>query len=774
MKLKNICLHGMAYIAILASCSTPAVEQDYAAYVNPFIGTGGHGHTYPGAVVPNGMIHPSPDTRIYGWDACSGYYTTDTVINGFSHLHLSGTGCGDYGEILLMPTVGKQQINQKVDVSAKEQSFAATGASEAQTLPYASRFSHQQEVATPGYYSVFLDTYGVKAELTASKRVAMHRYTFPESQEAGFILDIDYALQGQHNRAVEIEVVNDSTLRGYKNTNSWAWKHDVYFQAVFSKPFTCDIVTDSLSQGPAKPMKPIKKALLHFATDKDEQVLVKVALSSVDAVGAEKNLAEIPDWNFERVRQEARAEWNRNLKKIDIHTDNEDQRTVFYTALYHTAISPSLFTDLDGRYRGMDRKIHTASADKPMYTIFSLWDTFRALHPLLTIINPEQNTQFINALLQQYQDGGILPMWELAGNYTGTMIGYHAVPVIVDAYMKGDRGFDAQLALKACLRSAEYDTVAPIATTDYLKHAALMPISKYYKNTLGYVPCDKEWESVAKGLEYAYNDWCISELAGALGDAETQQRYAQFGQSYRHYFDPSVRFMRGKDSQGQWRTPFNPRASNHREDDYCEGTAWQWTWFVPQDVNGLVELMGGKEAFIGKLDSLFTADSALEGEVVSADISGLIGQYAHGNEPSHHILHLYNQVGQPWKTQELVDNVLHNQYFNHPDGLSGNEDCGQMSAWYVLNSMGFYQPCPGKPVYSIGRPLFPEVTIHLPGGKTFRVVAENNSAENKYIASATLNGVTLDQPYFTHQQLMEGGELKFVMTNQPTKWGVLK
>ena len=767
-------MQGMACIAILASCNTTAVQPDYAAYVNPFIGTGGHGHTYPGAVVPNGMIHPSPDTRIYGWDACSGYYTTDSVINGFSHLHLSGTGCGDYGEILLMPTVGQQNIDQKIDVAAKEQSFAATGASEAQTLPYASRFSHQQETATPGYYSVFLDTYGVKAELTASKRVAMHRYTFPKSQEAGFILDVDYALQGQHNRAVEIEVVNDSTLRGYKNTNSWAWRHDVYFQAVFSKPFTCEIVTDSLSQGPGKRMKLVKKALLHFTTAQDEQVLVKVALSSVDAAGAEKNLEEIPDWNFERVQQEARADWNRYLAKIDIQTNNADQRTVFYTALYHTAISPSLFTDLDGRYRGLDRQIHTASAEKPMYTIFSLWDTFRALHPLLTIIEPEQNTRFINALLQQYQDGGILPMWELAGNYTGTMIGYHAVPVIVDAYMKGDRGFDAQLALKACLRSAEYDTVAPIATTDYLKHAALMPISKYYKNTLGYVPCDKEWESVAKGLEYAYNDWCISELAGALGDVETQERYAKFGQSYRHYFDPSVRFMRGKDSKGQWRIPFNPRASNHREDDYCEGTAWQWTWFVPQDINGLVELMGGKEAFIGKLDSLFTADSALEGDVVSADISGLIGQYAHGNEPSHHILHLYNQVGQPWKTQELIDNVLHNQYFNHPDGLSGNEDCGQMSAWYVLNSMGFYQPCPGKPVYSIGRPLFPEATIHLPGGKSFRIVAENNSADNKYIASATLNGVALTQPYFTHQQLMEGGELKFVMTDQPTDWGVVK
>ena len=771
MKSVNRYLWGAAFGALLASCGTNAVQKDYADYVNPFIGTGGHGHTFPGAVVPNGMIQPGPDTRVYGWDACSGYYDADTVINGFSHLHLSGTGCGDYGEILLMPTVGKQHTELSAAAVSSDASFAATGGSPAQTLPYASRFSHRNEEAAPGYYSVFLDTYGVKAELTATSRAALHRYTFPESSEAGFILDLDYSLQGQHNRALSLEVVNDSTICGYKNTNSWAWRHDVYFRAVFSKPFTCEILTDSILRPKGQRSLPVTKALLHFETAKDEQVLVKVALSSVDAEGAVKNLAEIPGWNFEQVKADARRDWNNYLGKIDIETDNAEQKTVFYTALYHTGISPSLFTDVDGRYRGLDREIHTAEADKPMYTIFSLWDTFRALHPLLTIIEPELNTRFINALLKQYRDGGILPMWELAGNYTGTMIGYNAVPVIVDAYMKGDRGFDARLALEACLRSAEYDTLAPIATTDYLKHAALMPISKYYKNTLGYVPCDKEHEAVAKGLEYAYDDWCISRLAGALGDTATQRRYAEFGRSYRHYFDPVVRFMRGKDMDGNWRTPFNPRSSSHREDDYCEGTAWQWTWFVPQDVEGLVQLMGGREGFINKLDSLFTADSALEGDQTSADISGLIGQYAHGNEPSHHILHLYNKVGQPWKTQALVDSVLHSQYFNDPDGLSGNEDCGQMSAWYILNSMGFYQLCPGKPEYSIGRPLFDAVTIRLPQGKEFRIVAKNNSAANKYIESATLNGNPLSVPYFTHQQLMEGGMLQVVMTDKPTEWG---
>lgn len=750
-------LQGCIYLLLLAACSTPAPQKEYADYVNPFIGTGGHGHTFPGAIVPNGMIQPSPDTRIYGWDACSGYYYADSLINGFSHTHLNGTGCGDYGDILLMPTVG---IQNTISVNPQQQN-----------LPFASRFSHQNETATPGYYSVWLDTYGVKAELTSSKRVALHRYTFPESEQSGIILDLDYSLQGQQNRELQLEVINDSTLCGYKNTNGWAWKHDVYFYAVFSKPFTCRILADSIPQESNRQALPVKKALVQFATQAGEEVLVKLALSAVDLEGARKNLAEIPGWDFEEVRKNARQDWNSYLGKIDIDTPDEEQKTVFYTAMYHTGIQPSLFTDIDGRYRSIDRSIRQTDEDSPIYTIFSLWDTFRAYHPLMTIIEPEKDMQFIRTLLRQYQEGGILPMWELAGNYTGTMIGYNAVPVIVDAYTKGLRDFDVNLAYKACLRSAEYDTLAPIATTRYLRDNALMPISKYYKNALGYVPCDKEHEAVAKALEYAYDDWCISVLAGDLNDTMNEQRYRKFAKGYEAYFDPSVRFMRGKDSKGAWRTPFNPRYSNHREDDYCEGTAWQWTWFVPHDIEGLVGLMGGRKPFIDKLDSLFTADSSLEGELVSADISGLIGQYAHGNEPSHHIIHLYNYVQQPWKTQELIDNVLHNQYFNHPNGLSGNEDCGQMSAWYILNSMGFYQVCPGKPVYSIGRPLFNEVTINLPGDKKFRLVVQNNSPTNKYIQSAKLNGKSLDTPFFSHKDLAEGGMLELVMTDKPSQWG---
>ena len=505
---------------------------------------------------------------------------------------------------------------------------------------------------------------------------------------------------------------------------------------------------------------------LNTDIDITKTTLVKVGVSAVDMDGARKNVeAEIPEWDFNGVRSAARESWNNYLAKIDIETSDKDQRVMFYTALYHTGVQPNLFTDADGRYLGMDLKPHQGSVEEPVYTVFSLWDTFRAYHPLMTIIDPDLNESFIRSLIRKQHEGGVYPMWELAGNYTGTMIGYHAASIIADAYTKGYRNFDVEDAYKACIRAAEYDTTGILCPPLVLPH--LMPQAKYWKNKIGYVPCDKDNESVAKALEYAYDDWCISVLADAMGDEPNEEKYAAFAKGYQVYFDASTRFMRGLDGEGNWRTSFNPRSSNHRSDDYCEGTAWQWTWFVPHDVEGLVNLMGGEDAFVQKLDSLFSADSSLEGETTSSDISGLIGQYAHGNEPSHHVIHLYNYVNRPWRTQELVDSVYRSQYANSIDGLSGNEDCGQMSAWYILNSMGFYQVCPGKPVYSIGRPAFDKAVINLPEEKTFSIVVKNNGKKNKYIESISLNGKSLETLFFNHQDIVNGGTMEIRMTDKP-------
>ena len=756
-----VALAATAGFAAVATGNDTA-PRDYASYVNPFIGTGGHGHTFPGAVTPHGMIQPSPDTRIDGWDACSGYYTADTLINGFSHTHVSGTGCADYGDVLMMPTVGRQVLDGQTDTL--------------QNLPYASGFSHDRETAEPGYYSVMLDRYGIKAETTATDRVALHRFTFPRTLkgDAGMIIDMDYSIQRQTNLTMSVEAVGDREIRGYKMTKYWAFDQGIYFDAEFSEPFTVKYLNDTITDSKGNHVARCK-ALLQFPGIKPGgELLVKVAVSAVDYEGARANLnAEIPGFDFEGTKKGARQAWNGWLSKIDVPADaNADDLAKFYTALYHTAIAPNLFTDADGRYLGMDRQPKQGTVDNPVYTIFSTWDTFRALHPLLTIIDPELNDRFLNSLLLKADEGGILPMWELASNYTGTMIGYHTASMLADAVAKGQNSFPVEKALKASVRAAEYDPTGIVAPEAVV--ACLMPQAKYYKNLQGWVPSDKDHESVAKALEYAYDDWAIARLAETAGHEDIRAKYDSLGQAYRHYFDPETRFMRGKMSDGSWRAPFNPRSSNHRNDDYCEGTAWQWTWFVPHDVEGLKELMGGEKAFTEKLDSLFTADSSLEGELVSADITGLIGQYAHGNEPSHHVTHLYNYAGQPWKTQELVGRIFDEQYRNDTDGLSGNEDCGQMSAWLIMNAMGIYQVAPGRPVYSIGRPLFSEMTVNLPEGKTLRIVAENLSKENTYVESVTLNGKPVETPFITHDQFTGGGELRFRMTSRPTAWGIAK
>jgi predicted alpha-1,2-mannosidase len=707
--------------------------------VNPFIGTGGHGHTYPGAVVPHGLVQLSPDTRNEAWDACSGYHYTDNYLIGFSHTHLSGTGIGDLGDILFLPYSG--QLKEAIGADKK--------------VRFGSAFSHEKEKASPAYYSVHLDDYDIEVELTASLHAGFHRYTFPQSENPGLFIDLTRTIHDRELVHSELQAVSAYEIQGMKQVRGWAPDRYVYFYAQFSEPFTATIEENAT-------------AYLKFEkTNKGKQILVKVGVSFVDIDGAKNNLqTEIADWDFDKIREDGHKAWNVELSKIEATTSDKKNLRIFYTALYHSALEPIVSSDIDGRYRTMDNRI-AEDKNYTNYSVFSLWDTFRALHPLNTIISPTDNQAMIRSLIRKYEEGGLLPMWELISNYTGCMIGYHAVSLIVDSYVKGERDFDIEKAYQACEKSSVYDVVNVSPTINRsILHNNLMPIGKAYKNTIGYIPAEIEKQSVARGLEYAYNDWLIALLAKELGHEDEYQYYSELGKNYKNYYDASTGFMRGKMKDGSWRTPFDPRHSDHNNDDYCEGNAWQWTWFVPHDVEGLVELMGGQTAFVQKLDSLFSISSEVTGENASGDISGMIGQYAHGNEPSHQTIHLYNRIGQPKKTQRLTDEVLQTLYFDDPNGLSGNEDCGEMSAWYVLNSMGFYSYCPGIPEYSIGRPLFDEVKIHLENGKIFTIRTVNNSAVNKYVESARLNGKKLATLFFSHKELMEGGVLEITMTDR--------
>ena len=747
-------------LALMSPALSQGADQpDNLKYVNPFIGTGGHGHTFPGATTPNGMVQLSPDTRTLGWDACAGYHYSDSSILGFSHTHLSGTGIGDLGDILFMPCTGEAKI--------------VPGPADDPDAGYRSRFSHDNEHAEPGYYRVRLTDYDINAELTATARAGFHRYTFPADAQASLVIDLAHTIHGHQNPITELRVINDTEIEGYKRSRGWAQNHHVYFHARFNRPFTCTLFENGKARaGNWAVATGNTKAVLQFGDSAKNQVLAKVGISAVDYAGARKNVTtEILDWDFDRVRGQAKVAWTQQLDSIHVTGGSLNDKTIFYTALYHCAISPYLFTDVDGRYRGHDQRIHVAE-DGPMYTVFSLWDTFRAFHPLLTIIDPERDNAFIRTLLTNYDQGGVLPKWELAANCTGTMIGYHAVSAIVDAYMKGIRDFDIDKAYKAVAQAAHYREggfLYPAAGVREKVNAK----AKYYNDTLGFVPCDLENESVSKALEYAYNDWCIAQMAKDLGHEADAAKYMERAGRYRTYYDAETGFMRGKNEDGSWKTPFNPKFSEHRRDEYTEGNAWQWTWFVPHDVKGLEALMGGTKPFLAKLDELFTTDSTIEGEHSSSDITGLIGQYAHGNEPSHHITHMYNYVGQPWKTQALVDEILTTLYFNNPNGLSGNEDCGQMSAWYILNAMGFYSFCPGDPTYSLGRPLFDEVKIKTGTGKIFTVRAQNNGPKNMYIQSARLNGTTMSRPFFTHDQLVQGGVLELKMGAKPNKQALI-
>lgn len=695
---------------ILIFISSPVYAQrDLTRYVNPFVGTSGHGHTFPGAIVPFGMVQLSPDTRLTGWDGCSGYHYSDSVVYGFSHTHLSGTGISDYGDVLLMPTVG----DPKGD--------------------YTSRFSHQNEKASPGFYSVRLDDDNIFVELTTTARAGMHRYTFPATNEANVILDLAH-----RDKVLDSGLrVEGNTVLGWRRSQAWARDQIVYFAIEFSAPFT--------DHGFKNP-----RAFFRFDARNGSPLLVKVGISAVSTDGALKNLrAEIPHWDFDRIRSEAAAAWNAELGKITVTGGSEAQLTNFYTALYHAMTAPNLYMDEDGQYRGRDFKIHQ-SKDFTNYTVFSLWDTYRAAHPLYTIIDTKRTRDFIKTFLVQYEQGGRLPVWELAANETDTMIGYHAVSVIADAAAKGIDGFDLKQAYAAMKHSAE------------LRHYGL---GAYIDK--GFISTEDERESVSKVLEYAYDDWCIAQVARLLGETADYQRYLARAQSYKNVFDPSTGFMRPR-TNGGWTEPFDPREVTFH---FTEANSWQYSFSVPQDVNGLIDLLGGKEKFAAKLDQMFAAESKTTGRE-QADITGLIGQYAHGNEPSHHIAYLYNYAGQAWKTQHRVRQIMDQFYTPTPDGLIGNEDCGQMSAWYVLSAAGFYPVTPGSTTYAIGSPLFSEVRFNLENGKSFRIVANDVSDKNIYIQSAVLNNRPYRKSYLDHTDLLAGGELVFQMGPKPNmKWG---
>jgi len=719
---------------VLCLALTASAQRSAVDYVNPFIGTGGHGHTFPGVTMPFGMVQLSPDTRLSGWDGSSGYHYSDNIIYGFSHTHLSGTGISDYGDILLMPTVGEAVYEALVDGGA------ARG--------YASSFRHRHEKAAPGYYRVLLDDGGITAELTATERVGLHRYTYAANARANIILNLVHRDQVVDSY---LRVVDSTHIEGYRRSTGWARDQIVYFVAEFSEPFAARIALDgkpdpNLTQARGKNIK----ASFRFSLRRGREVMVKVGLSAVSCAGARSNLAaEMRDWGFERAVSRCRAAWERELSKVKVAGGTGEQLTNFYTALYHTMIAPNLFMDVDGQFRGRDGEPHAAKGFSN-YSVFSLWDTFRAAHPLYTIIDRKRTADFINSFLAQYDYGGRLPVWELAGNETDTMIGYHAVSVIADAAVKGIGGFDSEHALTAMKHSAE------------LLDQGLDEYRHY-----GYISMEADRESVSKTLEYAYDDWCIAQMAGLLGKTNDSEEFKQRAQFYRNVIDPSTGFARPR-RNGGWLTPFDPRQVDF---NFTEANSWQYSFFVPQDISGLIELVGGHDRFASKLDALFSAESRTTGRE-QADITGLIGQYAHGNEPSHHLAYLYDYVGQPWKTQARVRQIMDTFYKPAPDGLIGNEDCGQMSAWYVLSAAGFYPVTPGQPLYAIGTPLFPKLSFKLENGKSFVIRAGGVSARNIYIQSATLNGRPYPYSYLRHSALLNGGELVFQMGPHPNRaWG---
>lgn len=712
----------------LGACTTTSTNKTALDYVNPFVGTGFHGHTYPGATLPFGAVQLSPDTRRGNWDACSGYHYSDSTILGFSHTHLSGTGCIDLGDVLLRPTSMPVQLGGKSDYIFQP-----------------ARFSHKNEVATPGYYSVYLDDEGIKAELSATTRAGIHRYTFSDGKEAAVVLDLAHLLDNEFIYEAEIKQTDANELSGMRRTRGWVDNQYVFFTVQFSQPIAkLELVSDGKACETADSVKGTRlQAVAHFGQQKS--VVAKVGISVVSEENARENLnSEIAGFDFDTVKKNAADAWRNVLKVVEVKGGTEEQRTNFYTAWYHSMVVPNTVSDVNGEYRRHDMTTGQVAEGRRMYSTFSTWDTFRGWHPLMTLTDTTLVNNMVNSLLNMYDASGELPLWPLSAGETGTMIGYHSASIIADAYMKGIRGFDAEKALQAMIKSSEINKKG---ADYYIKY--------------GFIPANIKKESISCLLEFAYDDWAIAQMAKEMGKNDVYETYIARSQNYINVFDGMTRFFRGKRMDGNWMGNFNPYEVGR---DYTEATAWQYRFFVPHDVNGMIQQFGGTEAFTACLDSLFTVSSEIDGEL--SDITGLIGQYAHGNEPSHHMAYLYNYIGRPWQTQAMTRRLLDEMYAPTPEGIVGNEDCGQMSAWYILSAMGFYSVCPGSNEFVLTAPLFEEVKLALANGKQL-VIKANSSKKNVYIKEVKLNGRAIDKNFVTYAQLMEGGTLEYVLTDEP-------
>lgn len=701
-------------------------------YVDPYIGTDGHGHVFLGANLPFGAVQVGPTNFTRGWDWCSGYHYSDSIMIGFAQTHLSGTGIGDLGDVMLMPYTGPLKTNP----GTQEQPFSG----------YASYYDHEQEQAEPGFYQVNLQTYDIDVQLTASERVGFHRYTFPRAEQARIAIDLAQGVGWDDATEGYLKQVDEQTLVGHRYSTGWAKDQRVFFAIRLSKPMKSlqIIQNDSLISGDSLRSQYVR-AVANFDTEEGEVILAKVGISPVSAENALANIeAEIPHWDFEAAKVKAQEKWTQELSKIQVTQATETVKTIYYTAFYHLMFFPALFNDHNGDYRGTDKEVYR-NVDFDNYTIFSLWDTYRAAHPFFTITQHERTNDFIQSMLAIHKQQGRLPVWHLAGNETNTMVGYHAVPPIVDAYFKGIRNYDINQMYQALKTTA-------LETDDGM--------GLKYVNELGFVPSDKIKDApVSMGQEYAIDDWAIAQMAKALGKEADYELFMERSRFYQNYFDPETKFFRGKLSNGEWREPFDPYHIVHMASDFTEGNAWQYLWLAPHDVEGLVELQEGEEPFVEKLDSLFSISSELN-EGASADISGMIGQYAHGNEPSHHTTYLYAYVGQQYKTADKVRYIMDSLYTDQADGLCGNEDCGQMSAWYLFSALGFYPVNPVNGAYIFGSPIVQEASLQMPSGQTF-TVKSNANAQNRYIQSVEWNGTPYTKSYITHQDMVQGGTLVF-------------